>query len=191
DTQRSSHDSGIGTPVSDEESEIVKKRTAKNFIPQPSIMSEDIQMKDYQVVGINWLHMLYQKGLSCILADDMGLGKTCQVIAFLALLLQRGRPGPHLIVVPAATLENWLKEFKRFCPTLKVEPYYSTNPSERVELREILEDSRDEVNVIVTTYTLAKGKEDFPWLKTFGFDCTVYDEGHMLKNAESQAASKL
>lgn len=191
DTQRSSHDSGIGTPISDEDRDIVKKRTPKNFLSQPSIMSDDIQMKDYQVVGINWLNLLYQRGLSCILADDMGLGKTCQVIAFLAHLYQQGRMGPHLVVVPAATLENWLKEFRRFCPTLNVEPYYTTNPTERVELRERLEDSRDDVNVIVTTYTLAKGKEDFPWLKNFGFDCTVYDEGHMLKNAESQVASKL
>ncbi|KAI1626859.1 adenosinetriphosphatase [Exophiala viscosa] len=191
DTLRSSHDSGIGTPVSDDDHDVVKKKNPKNFITQPSIMSSDIQMKDYQIVGINWLNLLYQKELSCILADDMGLGKTCQVIAFVAHLFEQGRTGPHLIVVPAATLENWLKEFKRFCPALNVQPYYSTNPSERVELREYLEDSRDDVNVIVTTYTLAKGKEDFPWLKTFGFDCTVYDEGHMLKNADSQVASKL
>lgn len=191
DTLRSSHDSGIGTPVSDDEHDAIKRRTAKNFIGQPSIMSDDIQMKDYQVVGINWLNMLYQRELSCILADDMGLGKTCQVIAFLAHLFERGRTGPHLVVVPAATLENWLKEFKRFCPTLNVQPYYSTSPTERVGLREDLEDSRDEVNVVITTYTLAKGKEDFPWLKSFGFDCTVYDEGHMLKNADSQVASKL
>ncbi|KIV85402.1 hypothetical protein PV11_01099 [Exophiala sideris] len=191
DTLRSSHDSGIGTPVSDDDHDVVRKKTSKNFISQPSIMSNDIQMKDYQIVGINWLNLLYQRELSCILADDMGLGKTCQVIAFLAHLLEQGRTGPHLVVVPAATLENWLKEFKRFCPAVHVQPYYSTSPTERVALREYLEDSRDDVNVIVTTYTLAKGKEDFPWLKSFGFDCTVYDEGHVLKNADSQVASKL
>ncbi|KAL2423074.1 ATP-dependent helicase fft2 [Exophiala dermatitidis] len=190
-TQRSSHDSGIGTPISDEDRDPVKKPSKKTLIGQPSIMSEDIRMKDYQVVGVNWLNLLYQKNLSCILADDMGLGKTCQVIAFLAHLFEQGRHGPHLIVVPAATLENWLKEFQRFCPTLNVEPYYDNNPTERVALRENLEAARDEVNVIVTTYTLAKGKDDFPWLKSFGFDCTVYDEGHYLKNAESQVASKL
>ncbi|EXJ87059.1 hypothetical protein A1O3_04016 [Capronia epimyces CBS 606.96] len=189
--QRSSHDSGIGTPVSDEDRDIVKRPASKSFIGQPSIMSQDIQMKDYQIVGVNWLNLLYKRSLSCILADDMGLGKTCQVIAFLANLLEQGRKGPHLIVVPAATLENWLKEFKRFCPTLNVEPYYATNPNERVALRENMEAARADINVIVTTYTLAKGKEDFPWLKNFGFDCTVYDEGHYLKNAESQVASKL
>ena len=186
---RSSYDSGIGTPVSDEEE--IKRSGPKNFIKQPSLMASDIQMKDYQVVGLNWLNLLYSKGLSCILADDMGLGKTCQVIGFLAHLFEQGRMGPHLIVVPAATLENWLKEFQRFCPTLNVEPYYATNPTERFELRETLDDNRDEVNVIVTTYTIAKGKDDQPWLRHFGFDCTIYDEGHVLKNADSQVSRQL
>jgi len=185
------HDSGIGTPVSDEDLDNVGQPGSRNLIGQPSFMSPDIQMKDYQVAGINWLNLLYKRHLSCILADDMGLGKTCQVIAFLAHLFEEGHTGPHLVVVPAATLENWLKEFKRFCPTLRVEPYYSTVPGERALLRETLEDSREEVNVIVTTYTIAKAKEDFPWLRTFGFDCTVYDEGHVLKNADSQVASRL
>lgn len=190
-TQRSSHDSGIGTPVSDEDHDVMKKPISRTFIGQPALMSSDIQMKDYQIVGVNWMNLLYKRNLSCILADDMGLGKTCQVIAFLAHLFEQGRKGPHLVVVPAATLENWLKEFNRFCPALNVEPYYDNNPNERIALRETLDDARDDVNVIVTTYTLAKGKDDFPWLKNFGFDCTVYDEGHYLKNAESQVASKL
>lgn len=190
DAQRLSHDSGIGTPVSDEERDALRS-SSKKLIGQPAIMAEDIHMKDYQITGVNWLNLLYKRELSGILADDMGLGKTCQVIAFLAHLLQQGKPGPHLVVVPAATLENWLKEFNRFCPALVVEPYYATSPTERMMLRENLEDSRDEINVIVTTYTIAKGKDDFPWLRAFGFDCTVYDEGHVLKNAESQVASKL
>lgn len=186
-----SHDSGIGTPVSDEDPDNVRQPGSRNLIGQPSLMAPDIQMKDYQIAGVNWLNLLYKRNLSCILADDMGLGKTCQVIAFLAHLLEEGHTGPHLVVVPAATLENWLKEFKRFCPTLRVEPYYSTVPGERMMLRETLEDSKEEVNVIVTTYTIAKAKDDFPWLRTFGFDCTVFDEGHVLKNADSQVASKL
>ncbi len=186
---RSSHDSGIGTPVSDEEE--VKRFGARNFLKQPSLMSDDIEMKDYQVMGLNWLNLLYDKGLSCILADDMGLGKTCQVIAFLAHLFEQGKMGPHLVVVPAATLENWLKEFHRFCPALNVEPYYATNPGQRAELRDTLDHNRDEVNVIVTTYTIAKGKDDHPWLRHFGFDCTIYDEGHVLKNAASQVSRQL
>ncbi|RVX74365.1 hypothetical protein B0A52_01490 [Exophiala mesophila] len=187
---RRSHDSGIGTPMSEEDSDLIQRKPS-NYIEQPAIMSSEIKMKDYQVVGINWLNLLYRNGLSCILADDMGLGKTCQVIAFLAYLFERGRKGPHLVVVPAATLENWLKEFKRFCPTLTVAAYYSTVPGERGVMRDDLDSAREKTNVIVTTYTLAKGKEDAPWLRNYGFDCTIYDEGHVLKNAQSQVSQKL
>lgn len=130
---RSTRDSGIGTPTSsslsaDENSDVDLKKTPKpskeNFRNQPKIMGDGIILKDYQIVGINWLALLFEKQLSCILADDMGLGKTCQVIAFLALLFEQGIKGPHLIVVPGSTLENWLREFSIFCPGLVVMPYY-------------------------------------------------------------------
>ena len=129
-------DSGLGTPSSsnnvsaDEHSdaEITKDTVPRTklsaFFPQPAMMAEGVELKDYQVVGINWLSLLFENRLSCILADDMGLGKTCQVVAFLAHLYEKGEKGPHLIVVPASTLENWLREFSLFCPFLEVMPYY-------------------------------------------------------------------
>lgn len=43
------------------------------MLHQPSLMAEGIQLKDYQLVGVNWLHLLYRKGYSCILADEMGM----------------------------------------------------------------------------------------------------------------------
>lgn len=39
---------------------------------QPSLISKDVQLKGYQLVGVNWLNLLYRKKLSCILADEMG-----------------------------------------------------------------------------------------------------------------------
>ena len=134
ESQAPLRDSGIGTPTSavtsaDEDDQVNgpgtrPKHVKRSFFPQPSILGEGVQLKDYQIVGFNWLTMLFEKQLSCILADDMGLGKTCQVIAFLAHLLEKGIQGPHLVVVPGSTLENWLREFKTFCPKLNVFPYY-------------------------------------------------------------------
>lgn len=118
-------DSGIGTPTSGNSSGDEQDNDAgMSFIPQPSLLSKDVVLKDYQIVGVNWLSLLFRKKLSCILADDMGLGKTCQVIAFLAHLLEKGNNGPHLVVVPGSTIENWLREFSVFCPQLSVIPYY-------------------------------------------------------------------
>lgn len=203
-----SHDSGIATPSSNRQSPtsngndseddapVAAYRKAKSagFITQPSIMSKDLEMKDYQIVGINWLALLFEKELSCILADDMGLGKTCQVIAFLAHLHEKGTKGPHLVVVPASTIENWLREFQKFCPSLNVFPYYA-GQNMRAEIRQQIEDSLEEdpdsVNVIITTYTIAKAKVDSKFLREMDFSVCVYDEGHMLKNHQSQLYEKL
>ena len=103
-------DSGIGTPISDDGKPMTAAKRA--FIPQPPSLAEGVEMKDYQVVGLNWLNLLFRNNVSGILADDMGLGKTLQTIAFIAHLSEIGETGPHLIVVPSATLENWLRAFK-------------------------------------------------------------------------------
>ncbi|KAL6240192.1 hypothetical protein BDW75DRAFT_4723 [Aspergillus navahoensis] len=189
-----SHDSGIGTPASqpsDEDSDGPGSRPRKaRFISQPGIMAEDLKMKNYQIVGINWLSLLFEKELSCILADDMGLGKTCQVIAFLAHLYEKGIKGPHLVVVPSSTIENWLREFQKFCPTLSVMPYYA-DQNVRAQIREQIEENRDDINVVITTYTIAKGKVDAHFLRNMDFCACIYDEGHMLKSSTSVLYEKL
>ena len=76
------HDSGLGTPTSrmseagDEEVRVVNAKRKTKFLGKPAIMADSLQLKDYQVVGLNWLTLLYKHNLSCILADDMGLGKS-------------------------------------------------------------------------------------------------------------------
>ena len=44
------------------------------------------ELREYQHIGLDWLHTIYTKRLNGILADEMGLGKTIQTIALLALL---------------------------------------------------------------------------------------------------------
>jgi SWI/SNF-related matrix-associated actin-dependent regulator of chromatin subfamily A containing DEAD/H box 1 len=74
---------------------------SKGYIQtQPSLIANGVMLKDYQLLGVNWLNLLKRKGLSCILADEMGLGKTIQVISFFAHLKEKGNHGPHLVVVP-------------------------------------------------------------------------------------------
>jgi SWI/SNF-related matrix-associated actin-dependent regulator of chromatin subfamily A containing DEAD/H box 1 len=43
------------------------------LVTQPSLLSEDVQLKDYQLLGVNWLNLLHRRKLSCILADEMGM----------------------------------------------------------------------------------------------------------------------
>jgi Superfamily II DNA/RNA helicases, SNF2 family len=41
-------------------------------------------LREYQLVGFEWLTRLAANNLGGILADEMGLGKTVQTLAFLA-----------------------------------------------------------------------------------------------------------
>ena len=184
---QSFHDSGIGTPISGDEKALIPKST---LIPQPKTMSKAITMKDYQVIGMNWLNLLFRYKLGCILADDMGLGKTCQIIAFLAHLKESGVQGPHVIVVPSSTLENWLREFANFCPDLQVTSYYGSQ-NERSDFRDEYKARKDRPYIIVTPYSVASQREDRKFLDKIQPTCAIFDEGHVLKNGESKRTVEL
>ena len=131
----------------------------KDYIrKQPAGVPDSIHLKDYQMLGVNWLNLLYRRGTSCILADEMGLGKTAQVIALLAHLKATNEPGPHLVIVPSSTLDNWMREFSVFAPNLVVRSYYGSQ-GERYELRGELR-SMDDLDCVVTTYNIATGSTD-------------------------------
>lgn len=46
---------------------------------QPMILNKDCVLKQYQLIGLNWLVLMHEKKINAILADEMGLGKTIQV----------------------------------------------------------------------------------------------------------------
>ncbi|KAF1833280.1 helicase SWR1 [Decorospora gaudefroyi] len=156
----SARDSGYHTPKSadgsdTEPSGIRKAENRTKLLKQPAIMNDDIELKDYQVVGLNWLNLLWQTNTSGILADDMGLGKTCQVIAFLSHLKEQGTGKPALIVVPGSTLENWCREFERFSKTVNFTPYYGSQ-AERFSHQESIKQNirQGGCDVIITTILL-------------------------------------
>ncbi|CAG8594416.1 15011_t:CDS:10, partial [Acaulospora morrowiae] len=78
-------------------------------------------MRDYQLQGLNWMISLFENGINVILADEMGLGKTLQTISFLGYLRYfRNISGPHLVVAPKSTLNNWSKEFNMWMPDFRI-----------------------------------------------------------------------
>ncbi|KAH9879111.1 hypothetical protein J1614_002546 [Plenodomus biglobosus] len=187
----SSRDSGYHTPRSphgsDTETKSVRKAASRTkLLKQPAIMNDEIELKDYQVVGLNWLNLLWQTGTSGILADDMGLGKTCQVIAFLSHLKEQGVGKPALIVVPGSTLENWCREFERFSSSITFTPYYGSQADRYEHQETILHNiSQNQCDVIITTYDLTFRKEDNAFLRKCKPEICIFDEGHVLKNANT------
>ncbi|SAM03799.1 hypothetical protein [Absidia glauca] len=153
---------------------------------QPGILNPEFTLKPYQLIGVNWMLLLYRKGISGILADEMGLGKTAQVISFLGRLQELGvSRGPHMIVVPASTLDNWLREFERFCPALEVRCYYGSQAA-RLALQKELLGERNDIQAVVTTYSMVCGNsDDRRFLRKLRCDSMILDEGHMIKNYAS------
>ncbi|KAJ7327131.1 hypothetical protein JRQ81_016890 [Phrynocephalus forsythii] len=154
-------------------------------IEQPSILNQSMELKPYQKIGLNWLALLHKHSLNGILADEMGLGKTIQAIAFLAYLYQAGDMGPHLIVVPASTLDNWIREVNLWCPELQVLFYYGSQDDRR-HIRMDIHNKVADFNVIVTTYNCAiSSPEDRSLFRKMKLNYAIFDEGHMLKNMGS------
>eukprot|EP01039_Chlorochromonas_danica_P004981 gene4981-5469_t len=170
----------------------------------PVLSNEDVEkicpllrLNPYQLVGVNWLKLLHENNVNGVLADDMGLGKTVQTIAFLSWVIKTNRKKvlPHLIVVPASTLNNWKNEIERFNPNLRLFIYHGSQ-TERAELRYSLRSKiqYEEVDVILCTYTLFEresNKQDRAFFFNQNFDYLVLDEAHCIKNAESSRYSNL
>lgn len=51
----------------------ISDKKPKNFLTkQPAMLPDGVKLKDYQLLGVNWLNLLYSRKYSCILADEMG-----------------------------------------------------------------------------------------------------------------------
>lgn len=91
-------------------------------------------LREYQLIGLDWLVTMYEKHLNGILADEMGLGKTIQTIALLAhLACEKSMWGPHLVVVPTSVMLNWELEFKKWCPGFKILTYYGSQKERKAK----------------------------------------------------------
>jgi len=101
----------------------VAHKLTEKIDTQPSLLKGGT-LKEYQVKGLQWLVSLYNNGLNGILADEMGLGKTIQTISLVTYLMQyKNCRGPHLIIVPLSTIDNWLSEFAQWAPDIVVHKY--------------------------------------------------------------------
>ncbi|CAH8656368.1 unnamed protein product [Schistosoma haematobium] len=155
---------------------------------QPAILNPLRELKPYQLVGLNWLRLLHHEQVNGILADEMGLGKTVQAIAFLASLWESGNRGPHLIICPSSTQDNWQRELSLWCPHLKVLVYQgSAEQRKAIRLKIYESESQPDFNILLTSYAVGTSAiEDRALMKRINFHYGIFDEAHMLKNMTSQ-----
>ncbi|KAK0131602.1 Lymphoid-specific helicase [Merluccius polli] len=157
---------------------------------QPHLFTGGV-MRWYQVEGIEWLRMLWENGINGILADEMGLGKTIQCIAHVAMMVERGVLGPFLVVAPLSTLPNWVREFKRFTPTVPVQLYHGDRVS-RPQLLKAIRKPQGPQNmcpVVITSFEIAM--IDRKVLQNFKWKYLIVDEGHRIKNLNCRLVQEL
>ncbi|KAJ8680256.1 hypothetical protein QAD02_016043 [Eretmocerus hayati] len=154
---------------------------------QPKSLSPLLKLAPYQMIGLNWLAIMHAQKVNGILADEMGLGKTVQVIAFLTYLKEANliddKDGPHLIIVPSSTMENWSNELERWSPGLNVVQYYGSQDERRQMRFGWRNGELDDVDVILTTYNLVcSTPEERRLFRVMSIKYVIFDEAHMLKN---------
>jgi SWI/SNF-related matrix-associated actin-dependent regulator of chromatin subfamily A member 5 len=86
-----------------------------------------------------------------------------------------------LIIVPKSTIPNWMNEFKKWCPQVRV-----INLIARKEQREeILKNDLqpEKFDVILTTFEGCR--LCMPQLNKFKWEYLIVDEAHKIKNEDS------
>ncbi|KAJ6669748.1 hypothetical protein lerEdw1_000297 [Lerista edwardsae] len=156
---------------------------------QPSYIGghESLELRDYQLNGLNWLAHSWCKGNSCILADEMGLGKTIQTISFLNYLFHEHQLyGPFLLVVPLSTLTSWQREIQTWAPQMNAVVYLGDITSRNViRTHEWMhpQTKRLKFNILLTTYEILLKDKSF--LGGLNWAFIGVDEAHRLKNDDS------
>ena len=174
--------------------EIVGKLLNKEFKRKLVPRALNAELRPYQKEGFKWINEITDLGFGGVLADDMGLGKTLQIIAF--LLSQK--KSKSIVVVPTSVIYNWMDEFEKFAPSIKIGLVHGSKSKRdkvlrdfkrglgiKVEEGNLKEKSYEKYDVLLTTYGTLKNDEKA--YENLSFDYCIIDEAQNIKNPAAQA----
>ncbi|PJF17788.1 hypothetical protein PSACC_02392 [Paramicrosporidium saccamoebae] len=173
----------------DEDADLIEEATVGE--PVTPVFSESPSyivggtMRPYQIQGLNWLISLYEHCINGILADEMGLGKTLQTLSLLGYLKNfRHIDGPHLLVVPKSTLQNWMNESRRWVPSLDAFVFHGDKETRAQLIQDRLR--HVQFDVCITSYEMCLSERAA--LRRINWEYLVIDEAHRIKNEASKLA---
>uniref|UniRef100_A0A9J8AGK2 DNA excision repair protein ERCC-6-like n=1 Tax=Cyprinus carpio carpio TaxID=630221 RepID=A0A9J8AGK2_CYPCA len=147
------------------------------------------KLYDHQKEGVAFLYSLHRdERKGGILADDMGLGKTIQVISFLSGMYDAKLANHTLLVMPTSLISNWVREFNKWTPGIRVEEFHGTKKTHR---NRNLEQIQCRGGVIITTYQmLINNYEQLASYhqREFEWDYVILDEAHKIKSSSTKTA---
>ncbi|XP_078520692.1 DNA excision repair protein ERCC-6-like [Lissotriton helveticus] len=143
----------------------------------------------HQKEGIVFLYELYRsKKKGGLLADDMGLGKTIQIIAFLSGMFDAELIKYVLLVMPTTLITNWMKEFVKWTPGMRVSEFHGSSKKERTRN---LEKVQRKGGIIITTYQMLINNWEQLSIyngREFMWDYMILDEAHKIKSSSTKSS---